>query len=511
MADFPTFRHGRVPLPVQQVVDRIVDAHCMSLINDRAHSKRALLTFSWQKSDTTGGADSTQISDLMKGTFGFHTESFEIPSRKSIDKVQKTVGDFIKKHDDPYSRSLLIFHYAGHGGMTGGQLHLLPFQAGSTSTIPFDGLRATMRGCKADVLILLDCCHAAAACRGAGDRTVEILAACDEAETTEDGRNSFTTRFCEITQELSRQGILSIEMISRSMAKRFSHQPKPSHSRLEGTGPISLDGTTRLSHGVGQHLDPIDRIHVCVQVDIRIDTAEAVGIERPLINCMNYTMINPSYRGEVLDLTISGKKAMATLQLPLQTAEWLRADLDFKFIRWDPGQRAGTTMATEDIESLFNNAPEGLKARIVRLHQVAQSWHSSDRNTRIKALSEKISLLIHEYGSESTYILSSLRKLAAEYEEAGLFREAARERELAVQIFENSGCPHEPNSRFILDLYLAGRAYGQAKEYEKELNSYKRMVGVWSQTPDLKYLSFLTLEGIEYDIRSLEKKVDARK
>jgi hypothetical protein len=104
-----------------------------------------------------------------------------------------------------------------------------------------------------------------------------------------------------------------------------------------------------------------------------------------------------------------------------------------------------------------------------------------------------------------------MRKLAVEYEEAGLFLEAARERELALQISEKSKCSHEPNSRIILDLYIAGRAYGEANEYEKELNSYKRMVRVWHRTPDLKYLSCLTVERIEYDIRSLEKKLKGRK
>jgi hypothetical protein len=127
MADFPIFRHGRVPIPVQQVVDRIVDGHCMSLISDRAHGKGALLTLSWQYSDTTGAADSEQISDLMKGTFGFHTESFKIPFRKSFERVQKVVRDFIKEHNDPYSPSLLIFHYAGHGDTTGGPTSSLAF------------------------------------------------------------------------------------------------------------------------------------------------------------------------------------------------------------------------------------------------------------------------------------------------------------------------------------------------------------------------------------------------
>jgi hypothetical protein len=499
MADFPISRYEAVPIPVQQVVDRIVDAHCMSVINDRVHSKKGLLTFSWKYSDTTGAADSTLISDLMKGTFGFHSESLKIPSRNPLQAAQNAVRSFIATHDHQYS--LLIFHYAGHGTVMRGKLHLLPFRHGSTSTIPFDELWATIRRCKADVLLLLDCCHAAAACRSAGERTIEILAACSEKETTDDGPTSFTTRFCSTIQSLSSQGIVSIERIARSMAKAFANYPNPCHSRLEGSGPISLEPSGRLN---GQHPSMIDPIYVCFEV--RVATADGIGIRRRLVDCMNDTMVNPGYKGEVLDVIASGNGQTAILQLPLQTAEWLRADPAFSFIRWDPVERAGHTMAPEDVEVLFNTASDRLEAQVVRLHQIAQSWYSSDRNTRIDALGAKIDLLISKYGSDSTYLMSSRRKLADEYEEGERYLEAAGEREMVLKIVEKNRS-YQPNSRTIIDLYLAGRVYDKAREYKQEIRIYRKMAEAWRITPELKYLSFLTLETIEYSIRSLERKI----
>lgn len=309
---------------LEDIIRRLMDAQFQSLFNLRFHVNRALLTLSWKETDTSSSKDSDEIRKFMETKFGFATERFEIPSRDPLRNTNTAIEDFIAKYQDHYSRSLLVFHYAGHGkGIPRGLL--LAGKRDGHVIISFHDLRATMLKCKADVLILLDCCNAAAGFRSLGGRTVEILAACPENEFAFDGNQSFTLRFCRVVANLASQGMVSVGKISREMRIQFPSEPTPSLDRLEGNGPICLDPVT----GTGSNSQTLDPTYI--SIEIRITDETPAQIRRRLQDCLPLLKVNDNYCSELSEIKANGKESRVTLKVPLPLYEHLQSDCNFVF------------------------------------------------------------------------------------------------------------------------------------------------------------------------------------
>jgi hypothetical protein len=110
--------------------------------------------------------------------------------------------------------------------------------------------------CRADVLIILDCCHAAAAFRGDFERTVELVAASGEREYTYNQELSFTNFFDLAARYLAETGPFTMSSLLRVLHKTHSDAPDTDSS----SSPASFDVSTRkpvvLVDGRSYHLVP---------------------------------------------------------------------------------------------------------------------------------------------------------------------------------------------------------------------------------------------------------------
>ena len=191
--------------------------------NAKSYGTKALLTMYWENDDVGGKRDSKKIRDLLQDELGFLGKSFKIPIRNSLAKVKGTITSFIGDHDeqgDNKPRSLLIFHYAGHGEVDKKDRTYYIFgNKDGKGAIKFTPLRIAMLECQADVLIILDCCYAAAAIRGrdAGERTVEIICTSGQGERTWSYEDSFTHYLDMAARKLLTRGTFDVEELIQSL------------------------------------------------------------------------------------------------------------------------------------------------------------------------------------------------------------------------------------------------------------------------------------------------------
>lgn len=235
----------------------------------KTYGRKALLTMHWEQDDVRAKADSRKIAKLMRDVFGFSVRQFKIRNSNAAARVKGAISSFIgdfDEEDDSKQQTLLIFHFAGHGlRRKDHTLHIAGTRDVKVS-LPFVPMRTAMLDCKADVLIILDCCHAAAGVRDGIDRTVEIIGAAGEGEPTYDGEESFTHFFDLAARSLAAHGPFTVESLIRNLdtvhysairnARNFSMKSdvKPIknefgrpyhtaafHRRCLGTKPIKLE------------------------------------------------------------------------------------------------------------------------------------------------------------------------------------------------------------------------------------------------------------------------------
>jgi len=154
----------------------------------------------WENDDVGGQDDSNKIAELFEEQFAFSVEKFKIPVRSAKVKTKAAIMIFISEYDeedDHGNKSLLIFHFAGHGQLqTSGHVLSICGSRLSTVTILWLPLRSAMLDCSVDILIMLDCCQAAAGIRpGSEERTVEVVGAGGEHEIAWGWDDSFTNFF----------------------------------------------------------------------------------------------------------------------------------------------------------------------------------------------------------------------------------------------------------------------------------------------------------------------------
>ena len=153
-----------------------------------------------------------RLRTIFERDFGFETDLYQIPSKKSQSGLMSKVAQFINEYDDP--DCLAIIYYAGHGN-DGEETKKFKFYAraqatseGDPSTF-FDDIRAVAQTPDCDQLMILDCCFASKAFtrEHLGKRKFELLASAAHNQRCDAPRleNSFTRKLNDALPRLLRE------------------------------------------------------------------------------------------------------------------------------------------------------------------------------------------------------------------------------------------------------------------------------------------------------------------
>ncbi|KAG4442602.1 hypothetical protein IFR05_001932 [Cadophora sp. M221] len=230
----------------------------------RALNKRAKLVFSsesrsrysnvhvlvikWEREDPNLPV-SHEIEDLcrvLKGTYHYQTEIFEIPDKKSHARVSAKINAFIDINDDSKD-DLKIIYYAGHGKLTKTKdlIWFSPLNRATEqySTVTWTGIQKSLEQADSDVLILLDCCSGGVSNVGEGNGVTTVISACAyDAEANGVGHYSFTKA---LTIEL---GLMSLRSFStgelhQNVYARTQHHMAQGIQNEQYPAPIHIELT----------------------------------------------------------------------------------------------------------------------------------------------------------------------------------------------------------------------------------------------------------------------------
>ncbi|KAF2112294.1 hypothetical protein BDV96DRAFT_689587 [Lophiotrema nucula] len=161
------------------------------------YERVTVLLLSWMEDDLGVAAEIDRLQSLFDRDFHYHTERYEIPSENPGAELANRLTQFVKSHSLS-ERTLSIIYYGGHASNAGNEAAGYPSWrarlVGGPSTDWF-GLQLHLVNAKGDVLVLLDCCHAATkSYRSFVNGQFEILAASSSgSRVPKPGRLSFTS------------------------------------------------------------------------------------------------------------------------------------------------------------------------------------------------------------------------------------------------------------------------------------------------------------------------------
>ncbi|KAL7958637.1 putative subtilisin [Trichoderma compactum] len=144
----------------------------------RRYNDIQALLICWKDANKTFSNQRSKLKTVLNENYNFRTSSIDIPQTDPNQFLRDEICSFLRTHDK--SSNLLIVYYGGHGGIDAeGQLALRCFDKPEPyAEWPGQSLRT---GIKADILIILDCCHSASAVKRVcpdQDNVVYLLTAC---------------------------------------------------------------------------------------------------------------------------------------------------------------------------------------------------------------------------------------------------------------------------------------------------------------------------------------------
>ncbi|CAN9181102.1 unnamed protein product [Alternaria alternata] len=161
------------------------------------YQKVTALLISWLDDDLGVDKEVDRLELLFKHEFRYETERYHIPSSDSAAELSYRLSTFIKDHALD-TNVLSIFYYAGHGDNTAEGTAGYPewrAKRDGGPTLGWFTLQSNILNANGDVLVLLDCCHAATKTQGFFKHgQMEILAASSSgSRVPKPGRVSFTS------------------------------------------------------------------------------------------------------------------------------------------------------------------------------------------------------------------------------------------------------------------------------------------------------------------------------
>ncbi|KAL8791586.1 MAG: hypothetical protein Q9195_005850 [Heterodermia aff. obscurata] len=181
------------------------------------------LLLSWED-DNLGVVDEVkELGDVFRSLYGFTTETWKIPSKRSHNSLAAKILGFLDDHES--KDNLLIVYYGGHGEMNDDRQCVWSCtERGDSPEVQWYGLQTMLEQAKSDVLILLDCCAAASSATGNGTGITEIIAACGfEAWAPGVGQHSFTRSLIDELRYLRRTSPFSTSLLHNRVLSRVKY------------------------------------------------------------------------------------------------------------------------------------------------------------------------------------------------------------------------------------------------------------------------------------------------
>ncbi|KAK9368066.1 hypothetical protein V1509DRAFT_624162 [Lipomyces kononenkoae] len=236
-----------------------------------------VLIFRFEDDATGADEDAYTFSGCMKDVFGIDdVEDF------AIERTSKSPGfDVCKRIMTKLLsvKSLLIIAYIGHGiiDIESNKLQLISENGNQKmfwSDIHDSFLESTYDYIQnLDVLAVLDCCYAGSAIRAGGNRSVQLLAACDERSTVRSRTDgvSFVQRFRQAAYGLKNAGNLfvNIESLFGELQRlKPPNAPDAVHKIIGNARPLVLPLKHRSSGTPGQLMSSSNETSVLFKISL---------------------------------------------------------------------------------------------------------------------------------------------------------------------------------------------------------------------------------------------------
>ncbi|KAK9427225.1 hypothetical protein V1505DRAFT_57661 [Lipomyces doorenjongii] len=189
----------------------------------RGATYQSIAVFVFRFEDDATGADKDAItfSSCMTDVFGINdVEDFAIEKTSKVAGFDVHERIMAKVKRLLHSRSLLIITYMGHGVIDMESNGLQLISANGRQKVDWNVIHHHILESRddsmqnLDVLAVLDCCYAGSAVRAGGNRSVQLLASCDDRHTVRSRADgvSFTQRFRRAAYALKKEGNLFVSV-----------------------------------------------------------------------------------------------------------------------------------------------------------------------------------------------------------------------------------------------------------------------------------------------------------
>ncbi|KOS36954.1 hypothetical protein ACN38_g12275 [Penicillium nordicum] len=196
----------------------------------------------WENDETGAENDMVTMESILK-PLGVECNRFVIPDSDKTpawnlnEKLSKVLGQCVRSS----LPSLFLLYYAGDAGLYDNYLYF----TSPHKRIQWDLLRVILQCAETvDSLVILDCCHAAAAARSPSSTTnIHIIAACGVHEIASERSNcaSFTQRLFQAMKKFKNQGnFTTAEWYQQVQLEKPKNVPYAVFETLSGTGTIGL-------------------------------------------------------------------------------------------------------------------------------------------------------------------------------------------------------------------------------------------------------------------------------
>jgi hypothetical protein len=138
---------------------------------------------------------------VFESKYGFGTEKWLIPTKRSHHKLMGKALDFIDEFDS--NDNLFIVYYAGHGSINEHRQAVWSCRRElDYASVEWSAIQSLFEKASSDVLILLDCCSAASSASKGGIGVTETIAACGfVGRAPPPGQYSFTNTLIEVLDD----------------------------------------------------------------------------------------------------------------------------------------------------------------------------------------------------------------------------------------------------------------------------------------------------------------------
>ncbi|CAI7643425.1 unnamed protein product [Penicillium glandicola] len=253
------------PISTRKLPDLEASLKKVASARSKFHVRKVGMLIQWENDDTGADNDMVTMESILK-PLGVQCDRIVIlnsdktPAWSLQEKLNKILGQCIRSS----LPSLFVFYYSGHGGLHDGALCFMSRH----KRILWRSIRGTLESAQSvDSLVILDCCHAAAAARQPNSTTnIHIIAACgvQEIASERSNRTSFTQRLFRAVQKFKNQeSFTTAEWYQQVQLEKPKNSPHAVFETLSGTGTISL-----VSSRLPRPVSGLSQKHVLVKLTL---------------------------------------------------------------------------------------------------------------------------------------------------------------------------------------------------------------------------------------------------